>query len=72
MTLSNYDEIRKVRHEMSAAAGHDIRKLIATINELRDKHSDRIISPGKLAEQCDAPKPPNKPVSNGQSTPATG
>ena len=49
MAHSNYDEIRRVRHEMSAAAGDDVRKLIASINELRIKHADKIISPGKTA-----------------------
>lgn len=72
MAHSNYDEIRRVRHEMSAAAGHDVRKLIASINELRIKPADKIISPGETAEQCDAPKPPISPISTGQSTPAAG
>ncbi len=47
MTTSNYDEIRRVRHEMSAAAGHDVHKLIAAINKLREQHADKIIAPGK-------------------------
>ncbi len=72
MATSNYDEIRRVRHEMSAAAGHDVHKLIAAINQLRDQHADKIIAPGKAAEQCDAPKPPITPTSHGSSTPAVG
>ena len=71
MTTSNYDEIRRVRHEMSAAADHDVHKLIAAINQLREQHAKKIIAPGK-AEQCDAPKPPISPLLDGQSTPAAG
>jgi len=72
MTTSNYDEIRRVRHEMSRAVGHDVGKLIAKINELRESNADRIVAPGSLAEQCDAPKPPNQPIFNGSITPAAG
>ncbi len=71
MATSNYDEIRRVRHEMSAAAGHDVHKLIAAINQLRDQHADKIIAPGK-AQQNEAPKPPISPLLEGQSTPAAG
>lgn len=52
MSKSNYDEIRRVRHEMSAKAGHDIRKLINKLNENRAEYADRIINPGKEAEEC--------------------
>jgi len=38
------DAIRKVRHEMSAAVGHDIRKLIALLRELQARHPERLIS----------------------------
>ncbi len=71
MTTSNYDEIRRMRHEMSAAAGHDVHKLIAAINKLREQHADKIIAPGKT-EPCDAPKPPISPLLDGLSTPAAG
>jgi len=58
MDKSNYDEIRRVRHEMSQKCGHDARKLIEMINELTKDQSHRIISPGNNAEQCDTPVSP--------------
>ena len=51
--MDSYSEVRRVRHEMSAAAGHDIRKLMAVINERRAEAAHRIIDPGTKAEQCD-------------------
>ncbi|QDU87089.1 hypothetical protein Pla175_04440 [Pirellulimonas nuda] len=53
--MNSYSEVRRVRHAMSAAAGHDIRRLIAEINARRSEASHRIIDPGTKAEQCDAP-----------------
>jgi hypothetical protein len=50
---------------MSEAAGHDIRKLIAAINERRDSVASRIIDPGTKAEQCDARARPVAAESNG-------
>lgn len=50
--MDSYNEIRRVREQMSEAVGHDIRRLIATINERRDKVASRIIDPGTKAEQC--------------------
>jgi hypothetical protein len=55
--MDSYSEVRRVRHEMSAAAGHDIRKLIAMINLRRKDVVDRIIDPGTQAEQCDGARP---------------
>lgn len=48
--MNSLSAVRRVRKEMSQAAGHDVRKLIATINESRAKVSARIISPGSAAE----------------------
>ena len=42
--------VRRVRKEMSKSVGHDVRQLIATINESRAKAVARIISPGSAAE----------------------
>jgi len=50
---------------MSAAVGHDIRKLIAMINERRSEVAHRIIDPGTKAEQCDARGAADHAVSNG-------
>jgi len=52
--MNSYSEVRRVRKAMSQAAGHDIRKLIAMINERRPEVISRIIDPGTKAEQCDA------------------
>ena len=53
---------------MSVAAGHDIRKLIAMINERRSEVAHRIIDPGTKAVQCDAREAADQTVSNGQSS----
>ncbi len=68
--MDSYSEVRRVRHKMSAAAGHDIRKLIAMINERRAEVVHRIIDPGTKAEQCDAHGAADSAVSNGESSPA--
>lgn len=68
--MDSYSEVRRVRHAMSAAAGHDIRKLIAMINERRSEVADRIIDPGTKAEQCDATEPPITRSTDGKSSPA--
>ena len=67
---NSYSEVRRVRHVMSASVGHDIRKLIAMINERRPNVVHRIIDPGTKAEQCDAHGVADQPVSDGSSTPA--
>jgi len=67
--MDSYSEIRRVRRAMSAAAGHDIRKLIATINKRRSEIAHRIIDPGTKAEQCDAQGAADSAVSNGESSP---
>lgn len=52
--MNSLSEVRRVRSAMSEAVGHDIRALIAKINESRPQCSSRIIDPGTAAEQCDA------------------
>jgi len=52
--MDSYSEVRRVREQMSEAVGHDIRKLIAAINERRDSVASRLIDPGTKAEQADA------------------
>ena len=66
--MDSYSEVRRVRHAMSAAAGHDIRKLIAMINERRPEVAHRIIDPGTKAEQCDATEPGLQDFSDGESS----
>jgi len=66
--MNSYSEVRRVRHAMSAAVGHDIRKLIAMINERRSEVAHRIIDPGTKAEQCDTHRAADSAVSNGESS----
>lgn len=54
--MDSYSEVRRVRRQMSEAAEHDIRKLIATINERRETVASRIIDPGTKAEVTDGPE----------------
>ncbi len=65
MKNSNYEEIRRVRHQMSREAGHDPRRLIAKINELRERYADRIVDLGTKAEQCDAHGAADSAISDG-------
>ena len=68
--MNSYSEVRRVRAAMSEAAGHDVRRLIAKINERRPQSAERIIDPGREAEQCDAPEAPQARAANGESTQA--
>ena len=68
--MDSYTEVRRARERMSQAAGHDIRKLIASINERRPAVASRIINPGTEAEQCDATEPPKTRFGNAKSSPA--
>jgi hypothetical protein len=55
--MNSLAEVRRVRMEMSKSSGHDIRRLIAKINENRSKVTGRIISPGSAAETVGSPTP---------------
>jgi len=71
--MNGYSEIRRVRSAMSTAAGHDVRRLIATINKRKAAFADRIIDPGTAAESCSAPEPSKGPSDRSGQTPrATG
>lgn len=69
--MDSYDEVRRVRKEMSARAGHDIRTLIASINRRWPHEASRTIDPGTTAEQCDAQGGGNDAVSDRGASPAT-
>ena len=69
--MNSYSEVRRVRSAMSEAAGHDIRRLIAKINEHRSHSAGRIIDPGTRAEQCDARRVGDGASPNGESSVAT-
>lgn len=64
--MNNYQELRKVRTAMSEAVNHDIRALIAKINERRPQAVTRIIDPGTEAEQCHATARPTRSLPNNE------
>ena len=49
------DEIREVRHQISARCEHDPAKLVAYYMELQKKYRDRLIASPKGAERADLP-----------------
>ena len=51
--MDSYSEVRRIRKEMSSAAGHDVRKLAAMFNDRRAQVANRIIDPGTKVEQTD-------------------
>jgi hypothetical protein len=56
------DAIRKVRHDISAAVGHDPRKLVAYFREVQERHRGRLISQfNQLRAQPADEKPSPKP-----------
>ena len=69
-TMNSDSEVRRVRKEMSAAANHDVRQLIAMINEGRAEVVSRIIDPGTEAEHSDAHEVANHAVPRGESSAA--
>lgn len=48
------DEVRQVRHEISARFGHDPVRLIEYLMEFQEQYRDRLVNPPKLP---DADKP---------------
>jgi len=68
--MDSYTEVRRIRELMSKRAGHDIRTLIASINEKWPDDAARAIDPGTKAEQCNAAVAGNE-VSGGERSPAT-
>ena len=41
------DEIRRIRHEISAEHGHDPRKLVEHYVKLQEQYEDRLVLPRK-------------------------
>lgn len=66
--MNSYTEVRRVRSAMSAAVGHDVRALIAKINERRAMAASRIVDPGSEAEQTVAVERRDKTCSDGEAT----
>jgi hypothetical protein len=56
------DEIRAVRHQISAEHGHDPHRLVEHYRKLQEQHKDRLISPGSQPPpeaQAPVPEPAN-------------
>ena len=49
------DEIREVRHRISARFGHDPAQLVAFYMEMQKQYQDRLIETTKRAEDGDQP-----------------
>ncbi|MEX0704010.1 MAG: hypothetical protein WD069_18055 [Planctomycetales bacterium] len=49
------DEIRAIRHEISARFGHDPKKLVEYYIELQRRHADRLVSMPGAARKRDEP-----------------
>ena len=72
MKKSNLSEIRRVRHEMSKQAGHDVRKLIDMLSPLRDRVRARLVDHGGETEQRDAHGVADRGAASGESSPSAG
>ena len=44
MPESNFSELRRVRSEMSAEAGHDVRRFIELLGGVRARYWDQIVN----------------------------
>ena len=43
------DEIREIRHRISAMCGHDPAKLVAYFQQIQEQYSDRLITAPRFA-----------------------
>ena len=53
------DEIREVRHHISARFGHDPAQLVAFYMDMQKQYQERLIETIKRAEERDQPKMPS-------------
>lgn len=65
------DEILRIKRELASKFDNDLARIVA---DTRLRERDAISMPRRpwKSEQCDAPKPPIKVVSDGASSPAAG
>jgi hypothetical protein len=49
------DEIREIRHNISARFGHDPERLVAHYVELQERYRERLIRTAPTPEHTDAP-----------------
>ncbi len=68
MSESNFAELRRVRSEMSAEAGHNVRRFIDLLDGVRAKYHDRLVDHGAGAECSDTVDSLSEKISHGEST----
>ena len=71
MSDSNFAELRRVRTEMSAEAGHDARRFIQLLDGVRARYRDRLVNHGADAEQGDEAEHSEESVHHGVSLPVS-
>lgn len=49
------DEIREVRHEISARVDHDPARLVAYYMKLQERYRDRLIDSSRISKDADQP-----------------
>lgn len=59
MERSNFSELRRVRSEMSKAAGHSALRYVNLLSACREKYRDRLVNHG--AESPASPASPDLP-----------
>lgn len=67
MLSNNFAELRRVRSEMSAAAGHDIRKFIELLEPFRRKYAANLVNHGAEAESPAIVSAPVAPLASESS-----
>ncbi len=68
MSTSNFSELRRIRTEMSAQAGHDVRRFIELMDEVRERYRDQLVNHGADAEHFHPLEPAVSQVPNGEPT----
>ncbi len=51
------DEIREIRHQISAECGHDPSRLVAYFRQIQEQYADRLIAPEADDELRTSPEP---------------
>ena len=49
------DEIREIRHQISARADHDPARLVAYYMKLQERYRDRLIDSSRISKDADQP-----------------
>jgi hypothetical protein len=49
------DEIREVRHQISARVDHDPARLVAYYMKLQERYPDRLIDPSRISKDAGQP-----------------